>query len=234
MLQDVIHTFFYYIVTILSFALVMIIIRYTLKVNNELFRKLLHLAAFSSIALITHFASSWQAATIVALVFAAIILPFLKLFEKIWKGYSNLFVQRRSGEVAVSLVILFTMMAAVIAFSWGFLGKPYLGVTAVFMWGFGDAAAALVGIKYGKHKTNIPFADKKKSWEGSFAMFIAAAISGFISLYFSVDLSIWRILLATLITGIAASYTELITKNGYDTVTVPIVNMIFLYLLLCI
>lgn len=47
---------------------------------------------------------------------------------------------------------------------------------AILMWGVGDAATALVGIPFGKHKVNFRPVNGKKSWEGSCAMFAAAAL----------------------------------------------------------
>ena len=52
-----------------------------------------------------------------------------------------------------------------------------LSAVAVIMWGTGDAAAALIGIPFGKHR-GIPHTDGKKSLEGTAAMFLVSALCG--------------------------------------------------------
>lgn len=52
-------------------------------------------------------------------------------------------------------------VAAVIWLCWTVADRSYFAITALLMWGCGDAAAAL-GISFGKYKVNLPFCDGKK------------------------------------------------------------------------
>ena len=96
------------------------------------------------------------------------------------------------------------------------------------MWGPGDAAAALIGRRFGKHKITLPLADRKKSWEGSLAMALTSFVIGMVCLTLGGVFPLAKSLIACLIAAPLAAYTELITKNGNDTVTVPLVNTLAL------
>ena len=193
------------------------------KIPKYVFRKLLHMIAFSCLVEMTLEAQSWQAAAITSLLFAAVVYPILCAVEKCpW--YGDLFVEKKAGEVKKSLLLLFSMYAALITVCWGVLNKPYIAVAATLMWGMGDAAAALVGKRYGKHKANLPLADSHKTWEGSLAMAAFAFISGAVGMMFTMQLEWYQCILYALIAAPFSAYTELITKNGDDTVTVPIVT----------
>ena len=100
------------------------------------------------------------------------------------------------------------------------------------MWGVGDAAAALVGIPFGKHKVKISFLNGKKSWEGSCAMLLAATIIGssLLSLYCGYDAGLsWKCALAMALPG---TLVELVSPSEWDTVTVPVLMLIVALLLL--
>lgn len=77
-----------------------------------------------------------------------VVYPVLHFAERL-KGYSELLTERKNGEIKRSLVIVFVMFSTLIIACWGLLGQKYLVIAAVMAWGLGDAAAALVGKKYG-------------------------------------------------------------------------------------
>jgi dolichol kinase len=141
--------------------------------------------------------------------------------------------QRREGELKSSLLQLFLTIAAIIAVSWGLLGHKEFAVAAILMWGFGDAAAALIGKRFGKHKVlRFKHVDHKKSWEGTAAMSVVAFAFGLASLMIVGNIPIENCLPAVIIAAPLAAITELFTKNGYDTVTVPFVSVAALFLFL--
>ena len=194
---------------------------------RDVFRKLLHLIAFSSLVEMTIAARSWQAASISALLFAAVVYPLLCLVEK-YEWYGRLFVQKAPGEVKKSLLLLFIMYAALTAICWGLLDERFIGMTAVLMWGVGDAAAALIGRRFGRHPATLPLADTHKTFEGSAAMMVFAFAAGVVGLLLTGEYPVGRCVLYPLIAAPVAAYTELITKNGDDTVTVPVATAIAL------
>ena len=221
--------FLTYTVNILTLAAMLIVTRFLFNPPRELFRKMLHLVAFTSTAFIVAYAKNWQAAAWTMVLFAMLVWPVLKFFER-FSWYSDLFIERRAGEIKNSLLLLFLSQAAFVTFCWGFLGDRWMAALATVAWGVGDAMAALIGKRFGKHHTNIPLADKKKTWEGTFAMFVSAFLVYVIGLSLLSNLSLGRILLRSIFGAAVNAYVELITKNGNDTITVPISGILVLWL----
>lgn len=219
-----------YLCYIIPVAVTLIIIKFLFKIPREVFRKMLHAAAFTSSAVIVYHADNWLIASLTLIIFAIIVYPILKLFEH-WKGYDDLFIQRKTGEIKKSLLLLFISNAIFIAISWGIFDLPHIAIVSIFMWGFGDAAAALIGKRYGKHHVHIKFADEKKTWEGTCAMFVTACVIGTLYMTFISIHSLGISFIFSCIASIFGAYTELITHNGDDTVTVPAVNIIILLIL---
>lgn len=207
---------------IIPCVLVLLPVRFLTKIPSFIFRKLLHIVAFSCVTIMTLTAGSWQSAALAAVVIAALIYPVLRILEnETW--YGRLFVQKEPGEIRKSLLMLFLMFAVLISVAWGFFGKPYIAAAAILMWGTGDAAAALIGIPFGRHKVRLKGTDGKKSWEGSTAMLAVSFICGFCVLYFGHGSQLLSAMLTGLAGALFGAATELFTPSKYDTVTVPAV-----------
>lgn len=220
----------YFLVYMFSLAGVVFLINRIFALPKELFRKLLHFIAFSSVIVMIYAAKNWISASLVPVFIIMLMYPGLSLAEKD-KRFTELVVERRKGELKSSLLQLFGTIALIITISWGFLGHKELAVAAILMWGFGDAAAALIGKRFGKHKVlRFKHVDHKKSWEGTAAMSIVAFAFGIASLMIIGNIPIVYCVIAVIIAAPLAAITELVTKNGYDTVTVPIVCTCTLYL----
>ena len=220
----------YFLVYMFSLAGVVFLINRIFALPKELFRKLLHFIAFSSVIVMIYAAKNWISASLVPVFVIMLMYPGLSLAEKD-KRFTELVVERRKGELKSSLLQLFGTIALIITISWGFLGHKELAVAAILMWGFGDAAAALIGKRFGKHKVlRFKHVDHKKSWEGTAAMSIVAFAFGIASLMIIGNIPIVYCVIAVIIAAPLAAITELVTKNGYDTVTVPIVCTCTLYL----
>ncbi len=216
-----------YIVICLS---VLIILRRLVRMPSYVFRKLLHIVAFSCVSLMVLAAQSWQAAALCALIIAVLAYPFLAAMERLpW--FAGFFVQKSPGEIKRSCLLLFFMFALLISVSWGIFKEPYLAVASILMWGTGDGAAALVGIPFGKHIVRSRFTDGKKSWEGSIAMFAAAFLSGLIVLLAVQKMPTGRALISAGIAAVFGAATELFSPSEYDTVTVPLVIMAVLLII---
>lgn len=205
---------------VLSCGLVLLPIRFFTKVPSFIFRKLLHIVAVSGVCVMIAAADSWPAAALTAVILAAVIYPLLAMLErKAWFG--KLFVEKQPGEVKQSALLLLGMVAAVIAVCWGVFRKPHLAAASILMWGVGDAAAAMVGIPFGKHK--VPLADGKKSWEGSFAMLGCAFLVGSVALFLLQRSGLPRVLFFSGVGAFLGAAAELFSPSEYDTVTVPLV-----------
>ena len=214
---------------IIPSVLALLLIRYMTKVPSYVFRKLLHVVAFTCFAIMTMTAESWQAAALTSVIMAVAIYPLLMLVEN-EKWYGRFFVQKSPGEIKRSLLMLFFMFAAVIAVAWGAFGDSHIAAASILMWGIGDASAALVGIPYGRHKIKTRYATK--SWEGSLAMFAAAFLFGVIVLHFFGGFNTGRAAIAAFPAAAAGTVTEIFSPSEWDTVTVPVVILIVLLLLM--
>ena len=113
------------------------------------------------------------------------------------------------------------MFFVLICVCWGWLGQKYLVIASVIAWGFGDAAAALVGKRFGKNYIQGRMVEGRKSLEGTLAMFVAAFFSVLAVLAINVSMSWSGYLLIACITAAVSAFVELFTKNGMDTLTCP-------------
>jgi len=216
-----------YLLFIIPAASILVVLHFTAHIPQVVFRKLLHLPAFCSAAVVVWRADSWQAASLTLVLFAAIVYPALYLLQG-WSEYDRLFVQKKPGEIKKSLLLMFLCDAALVALCWGGFDLPWMAVTAILMWGSGAGAAALAGHRFGKHHVKLPLADQKKTWEGSAAMAAVSTVVGTATMLIMTGLPWHCCLTAALSASIFGAYTELISRGGDDTVTVPVVNTVVL------
>lgn len=204
-----------FILFILPCLVVLLLIYFFGHVPKYIFRKMLHLVAFTGITLVMTVADNYQSVCTISLLLALLIYPILSLLEnETW--FAKLFVQKKKGEIKMSLLMLMAMFAFITYLSWGIFGNKYLAGASILMWGFGDGMAALIGIPFGKHK--VSFADGKKSWEGTIAMFVSAFLIGYVFLYFQGV----QALSISFCAALMAAFVELISPSIWDTVTTPI------------
>ncbi len=228
--SDTLTTFKIFILYILSLAACLIAVQLLLHVPKNIFRKLLHIIAFTSSIFVVLTGRGWLPEALTLIIFAALVYPALKLAQR-WSGYSSLFVEKKPGEVLSSLLLLFFSQAALIVFACGFLQKPYILIASTASWGLGDIAAAWIGRPFGRHKIRLWFADKHKSWEGSIAMAVVAFAACLSSLLLTSLYTGARAVFISLIIAAVSSLTEMASKGGLDTVTVPAADAAVLALL---
>lgn len=208
----------YFIFALLPVAL----LRLCFKVPFELMRKMLHLIATLSIFPLLYLFSTWHAAVLAACLFALIIYPVLKLIEKtaLYRQYA---VERSSGEFKHSLIIVMLSYAILIFIYWGILGPEwkYVAIVAVMAWGFGDAAAALVGKRFGRHHILHPWIEGSKTMEGTQAMFVTSGLAIFCTLFFFTHQPWFVSLAIALLVAPVCAAVELFSRRGLDTLTVP-------------
>ncbi len=199
---------------------ILVPIRFLTMVPSFVFRKLLHIVALVFASLMIMTAGSWQAAALAALTCMAALFPVLTLCEK-EKWYAKLLVQKSPGEVKRSMLMIFLVIAAAVAVGWGLFGKQKIAAAAVLIWGIGDAAAALVGVPFGKHKVKMKGTDGKKSWEGSAAMLVVSFLGGLGMLLWGQGTPFGQALAAAFLASAVGTAVELYSPSEYDTVTVP-------------
>ena len=201
--------------------------RFLIKIPNELFRKILHCILLGSLFMFTFAYGEWWISALAAVIFEIIVYPLLIVLER-FKNFSEITTERKKGELKNSLLLVFTMYAVVVSICWGWLGDKYLALAAIYAWGFGDAVAALIGKKFGKHKIKWKCTDGKKSMEGSFSMFLVSFISVMIILSYRGGINMVGVIVISLVTALVSMFSELCSKNGNDTVICPMSAMIIL------
>ena len=199
--------------------------RFLFTINDEVFRKLLHFILLGSFLVLVLSFPTWQLTAAIAIIFEVIIYPILVFFERL-KKYSEFTTERKKGELKHSLILVYTMFAVVVVVCWGIFGDKYLAIASLYAWGIGDAAAALIGKKFGKHKIRAPRLDGKKSYEGTLAMYILSCASVCTILILRGGMPIVSCAIISLIVGAISAVVELYSRNGNDTVFCPLAAMI--------
>ena len=199
---------------------IMFLARKLLTIPDELFRKILHFILLGAYIPLCFAFEAWWMATVYALSLIVILFPALFLAQRI-PMFSSFVNERKKGEFVSSMVYAVGMMAFSIAVCWGLFSDKYLVLASIYAWGIGDALAALIGKKFGKHKIKWKIADGKKSIEGSLAMFVCALVSVFTVLLIRGGISIPMCLCIAVISALVCTLTELCAKNGLDTVICP-------------
>lgn len=205
-------------------AAIALVVRLFTGVGHEPFRKLLHLILLGSLAVWVQAYDTWWMAAVSAVLFAAAVWPLLALAERL-KGYSELLTERNPGELKRSLLIVFGMFALVITVCWGWLGDRLLAVASVFAWGFGDAAAALIGKRFGRHKLRGRHIEGTKSVEGTVAMFLVSFVSVLTVLAVRGGMGVLGCVVTAYVTAAVCAVVELYSMHGNDTVSCPIAAM---------
>ncbi len=186
--------------------------------GKELKRKILHLLAMSAAIVWLYALDNCFRSVLTAFVFGLIMLPVFLLLSKI-PGLTEHFVARKKGEFGLNFAAYIITYCVTALFLWGLLGHRDLVATAILAWGPGDAAAALVGKSLGKHKIG---RSKKKSLEGSMAMFTVAFLAVFISLLIFGIFPPAVAAAAAILTAAVSATVELYVENGYDTFYCPV------------
>jgi len=198
--------------------------RFMLRIPDEIFRKILHCILLGSLLPFVFAFDRWWISAICCVAFAVIVYPILVLFER-RPSFSEVTTERKHGELKSSLLLVFSMFAVVISICWGIFKDPYLVLAAIYAWGIGDAAAALIGKKFGKHKIHWKYVDGKKSFEGSTAMFVASFLTVAVILMIRGALPAIGYIIIPAVTAAASALSELYSKNGMDTIFCPLSAM---------
>jgi len=213
--------FFFYVIPA---AAICFLARWFLKIPNEIFRKILHFILLGAYIPVLFGFQTWWLAALFAIAVILVFYPVLSLAGLI-PAFSDFVTERKRGELRNSLILAFFMMAVGITVCWGLLNDKLLVLACVYAWGIGDAFAALVGKNFGKHKIQLPFADPKKSVEGSATMFTCSVAAVMTVLLIRGGLDAGSCLLISLAAAAVTTYVELCTKGGYDTITCPTAAM---------
>lgn len=191
-------------------------------VPRELMRKIYHLLFVFSIVPMLLVFSTWYEAVLAALLFALLLYEALALVEHT-AFFRRVAIERDPGEFKRSLVLAELSIALLIFLFWGLLGADakFIVLVAVMGWGFGDAAAALVGKAIGRKRITHPKIEGAKTVEGTLAMLVVAGIAMFLTMLM-VGRPVLVSLAVALIAAPISALVELFSRRGFDTLTVPL------------
>ncbi len=214
------------IIYFISCATIALVCRKMIKIPNELFRKILHFILLTSLFVFIFAFKTWWSSVLACILIIVVAYPILFFFER-FKTYSDTVTERKKGELKSSLILVFLMFAVIITVCWKILDNELLALPIIYAWGYGDAFAALIGTKFGKRKIY-----KKKSLEGTLAMFITSIIVVSVLLSIINIIPWYGVIITTILTSIAVTIVELFTPNGLDTITCPFTSLIIMIPLL--
>lgn len=226
-MREILHGAMVFALWVIPLVAVLAAARWLLKVPDELFRKLLHFVLLVVYALILFTFAHWWAAALFAVILVVLFYPVLGIVGKI-PALSAFVNERWRGEFRSSLVLALSVMAVSISVCWGWLGDRYLVLACIYAWGVGDGFAALVGKRFGKHKIRMKFADGRKTVEGSAAMFLTSSLALAAVLLIRGGLGLGSCLVIAAAAALATTLVEMISRNGYDTVTCPAAAIVVL------
>ena len=215
------------LIIVIAIGLIVIArVRNVLK--GEQLRKLMHLICILALGVWIFLFKTWIPSVIAMAIVMIILFPTFVFLEKSDK-LDRFLMARKKGEIPLSLLAVGFMFMVVVIVCEVIFGSKLLALASIYAWGPGDAAAALIGKKFGRHKWG---KDKKKSMEGSTAMFITSLISTGIILYLYAEGISAGIIGAIVVTALAAAVSELFSENGLDTIICPFSSMAVLLLML--
>lgn len=205
------------------------------RIPDEVVRKFQHVGYALSIFLVLELFQGWPTALLANALLAVVAYPVLAVWEG-RAGYQELLTDRseRGGELRLQMLYVQLTFALLVVGLWGLVGpatKPVIAA-AVMAWGLGDAAAALVGTYAGSRSIRHPAVERSKTVEGTAAMIVVAVVAIALTLAWYGQVP-WSIALAVaVVAGPVAGFIELVSRDGVDTVTVPLGTAVTLMALL--
>lgn len=199
------------IVAYVYVILIFLLSEFVLDLPPSFSRKFLHIMVGNCVFLMPFFVNPYNA--------LFITVPFT-ILTFLLTEYSPIKIDNSvtsSGHALGLLYYAATWTALIILFPLDNLIIVALSIAAMC---YGDGFAAVVGEKYGKHEYNI--SGDKKTFEGSFAMFISCVLSSMLIIGFYNLFGFASVPFDLLIVGVIAliaTVIEGITPKGLDNVT---------------
>lgn len=198
-------------------------LKHGLSLPSEWLRKMHHIAFTMSIFVYLNLFSVWYEAVIAIFILMVLFFVALSIVEP-FSLYKKTFPERKAGDFKRQLIAAQFSLAALLFVFWGLLGPDwiYVAVVAAMVWGFGDAAAALVGKSIGRRKIHHRWVEGSKTLEGTMSMLVVAAFAIFFTILIYAGKPWYTGLTVALVVAPVSAGVELVSKNGSDTLTVPL------------
>jgi phytol kinase len=184
------------------------------SLHPELARKLIHIGmGLVTLSFPWLFQNAWQVGLIAAM--ASALMLSVRRLPQAKSHFGNVLhaIERTSfGEFffPISVVLLFILSR----------GQPLLFCIPMLILTFGDATAALIGVRYGLNRYNAE--DGAKSLEGSLAFFAVVYFCVHIPLLLFTSISQIHCVLIAITLGLLATLLEAFAWNGLDNLFLPI------------
>lgn len=221
-MRNVIGALIFTLYYIVSAGIIVLVSRYVPQ-SRPYIRKAYHLMATFSVLVLLHVFETWYAAAASAAAFYTFAFILISIAQRI-PALNRLSVARggRLSEVPVQIIYFQLTVVALTTLYWGSIGPiGKVAVAAGFSsLGVGDAAAELVGKRFGRHRYRRGLFDPNKSWEGSIAMIVASYVV-ILSILLTVTTALVSFLAAPVL-AILAGVAEAFSRKGSDTVLVPV------------
>ena len=199
-----------------------------LNISQKTARKFLHIMIGNLPFIIPFFTlaifPTFVAAPFIIVTFLATPYSPLKSISKRLKGLSELTEEGHQWGL-VFYAISYTVLAFL------FPQKTHVIAAGILPMAYGDAAASIIGEKYGRHKYKLV---AKKSLEGSIAMFLVSLASlglGLVFFSWFYGFSFLSKIAAVFSAVTVAAFVEGFSPMGFDNLTVPLFSV--LTFLLC-
>lgn len=173
-------------------------------------RKMVHVAAGLSPLYVIRFADTKVAGV---LPYAATVVTNAIFWRR------GTFQAMSSQEGTPGIVYFPLIQTLMLAWLWeprSSSSRLHIALAALLTLALGDAAAALVGQQWGRHRYGL--GDNRKSWEGSAAMLTVTACVVGATLRAAKVPRWWE---AALLAGVTATGVEALSPHGLDNLTVP-------------
>lgn len=207
------------------------VLRRAVGVSQELTRKLVHIGAgmwvFGTLALFDH----WQWG----------VLPFATFIAGNYFFYRSRMFGSMDSEHGTPGTVYFALAITVLfALLWrpqGPIDRAPVAVAGAMALTWGDALAALVGLRYGWHRYRV--GRSQRSWEGSAALVVAAALAIWLVLVLlpgsplsplAAPVSPGRAALAATFAALVAAAAEAMSPRGTDNLSVPFAAALAVFL----
>lgn len=194
-------------------------------IPGEVVRKTRHVGVSLSIFILLELFSTWYTAVGAVLVLAVVVYVALSISRRYPKVFALISDRRdKSGDLRRQAMLALGVFAVLIAFYWGFLGSEfrYIVAIAVLAWGFGDAAAALIGKAFGVTRFSHRLIEGAKTVVGTGAMVAVTAVAVLLTLIFYSSLSWSASVIVAIVVAPVAAAAELFSWRGMDTISIPI------------
>lgn len=212
------------IVSYFYIGLVIIGAKFFEKRGKEASRKFIHIMLGNWWIIAMYFFTNVWTAIFVPITF--VIINYLSYKKNLIKVMER---DEQDGLGTVYYAIALLVLAIV---SFGIFNQPALGLVPTLVMAYGDGFAAIIGKKVKSKKYKL--SDTKKSFAGSFTMFVISTLLIGAHLAFNYGPVFWmgtHWTVVALLAGFAITALEAVSGKGWDNITVPVATLALLILL---